>query len=97
MKIESNGANSVQQADEAQQAERSSAARTPKEAHGASRSDRVDVSSDARLVSDALKAASDAPAIRQDAVERAKKKLESGELGSDPYKLADRIIDDLSK
>jgi flagellar biosynthesis anti-sigma factor FlgM len=59
------------------------------------KTDRVEVSSDARLMTSALKAANDAPAIRQDAVERARKLLESGELGKDSAKVADKLIDDL--
>jgi anti-sigma28 factor (negative regulator of flagellin synthesis) len=43
----------------------------------------------------ALKAAQEAPAVRQDAVERAKLALEKGEIGNDSRKLADRLIDTL--
>jgi flagellar biosynthesis anti-sigma factor FlgM len=57
--------------------------------------DRVDVSSDAQLVAAAIRAAEDAPAIRPDAVERARRALENGTLGSDTDRLADRIIDSL--
>jgi hypothetical protein len=54
----------------------------------------VELSSDAQLVTSAVKAAEGAPAIRQDAVERARQKLMAGEIG-DPVKLADRLIDHL--
>jgi len=57
--------------------------------------DRVELSSDAQLVKQAVKAASDSPVIRQDAVERARQKLEAGQVGSDTLKLADRLIDHL--
>lgn len=62
-----------------------------------SKTDRVEVSADARLMTDALKAASGAPAVRQDVVERMRKLLEAGELGQDSGRLADSIIDDLLK
>lgn len=57
--------------------------------------DRVELSSDAQLVTSAVKAADSAPAIRQDAVERARQKLMAGEIGRDPLALADRLIDHL--
>ena len=63
--------------------------------------DRVDVSADAKkaqgLVADAVKAANALPDIRAEAVARGRAKLESGELGADAGKLADAIIDDLTK
>ena len=63
--------------------------------------DRVDVSADAKkaqgLVADAVKAAQALPDIRAEAVARGRAKLESGELGADAGKLADAIIDDLTK
>jgi flagellar biosynthesis anti-sigma factor FlgM len=57
--------------------------------------DRVEVSPDAQLLTTALDAAQKAPAIRTELVERLKQKLNSGELGKDSHKLADRLIDDL--
>jgi len=57
--------------------------------------DRVDVSSDAQLLASLLDAAERAPAIRPDAVERARRLLESGEIGRDGATLADRLIDHL--
>jgi flagellar biosynthesis anti-sigma factor FlgM len=61
--------------------------------------DRVEVSDDAKkvqqIVAEAVKAASTAPEVRQDKVERAKALLASGELGSDHEALASSIIDDL--
>lgn len=59
------------------------------------KSDRVEVSKDAQLMTSALKAAQDAPAIRQDVVERARQALEKGEVGNDSRKLADKLIDTL--
>ena len=60
-----------------------------------STSDRVEVSPDAKLLTSALDAAQKAPAIRTELVERLRQKLNSGELGKDSGKLADRLIDDL--
>jgi flagellar biosynthesis anti-sigma factor FlgM len=57
--------------------------------------DRVDISSDAQLMGQAVKAAEDSPNIRQDKVEQARQKLMAGEIGSDSLKLADRMIDHL--
>jgi flagellar biosynthesis anti-sigma factor FlgM len=57
--------------------------------------DRVELSSDVELVSKAVKAAGDTPAIRQDVVERARQKLVAGKVGNDSMKLADRMIDHL--
>jgi len=59
--------------------------------------DRVQVSADARLLSAAVQAAEQTPEIRQDVVERARQKLAAGEIGADPARLADRIIDSLLK
>jgi len=57
--------------------------------------DRVELSSDAQLASSAVRAATNAPAIRQDVVEQARQKLLAGQIGQDPLKLADRLIDHL--
>lgn len=59
--------------------------------------DRVEVSADAKLLNDALKAAQDSSDIRPDVVERAKTLLESGELGRDSHALADRLIGGMLK
>jgi anti-sigma28 factor (negative regulator of flagellin synthesis) len=61
------------------------------------RTDRVEVSRDAQLATTAVHAAMDAPAVRPDVVERARRLLDSGALGADSRKLADAIIDDLLK
>jgi len=55
--------------------------------------DQVEVSSTAALASQAIKAAESAPDIRPDVVARAKALLDSGALGSDPYRLADALIE----
>lgn len=57
--------------------------------------DRVELSADVRVMTAAMKAAEEAPEIREDRVARAKALLDSGELGADLLKLADRIIDHL--
>jgi flagellar biosynthesis anti-sigma factor FlgM len=57
--------------------------------------DRVEVSTDAQLVSTAVQAAQDAPAIRPEAVERGRRALDSGTLGADADRLAQRIVDAL--
>jgi flagellar biosynthesis anti-sigma factor FlgM len=62
---------------------------------GGSRGDRVELSADARLADDAVRAVSRAPEVRQDVVERVRAKLDSGELGKDLYRLADKMIDSL--
>jgi flagellar biosynthesis anti-sigma factor FlgM len=98
MKIEGNRPNQLSRTDEAQNAqqlERTQAGRSGKDRAVAQTGDRVEVSSDARLMSSALQAAQKAPAIRQDVVERAKQKLAAGEVGNDPVRLADRMIDSL--
>lgn len=55
-------------------------------------SDAVEVSDEARLRAEALKAAESAPDIRPDAVARGKALLASGQLGKDPTALADALI-----
>jgi flagellar biosynthesis anti-sigma factor FlgM len=55
--------------------------------------DRVEVSGDAALAAAARRAADAAPNIRQDLVEKMRAKLEAGEIGNDPERLADRLID----
>ena len=45
----------------------------------------------------AFKAASDAPGIRTELVDRMRDKLNAGKVGNDAGALADAIIDDLAK
>ena len=52
-------------------------------------------SGDAQLVSTAVQAAQDAPDVRPEAVERGRRALESGTLGADADRLAQRIVDAL--
>ena len=59
--------------------------------------DKVELSSDAKLLAAALKATGDTAAVRTDVVEAMKQKLAAGEIGNDAGRLADRIIDDLFK
>jgi flagellar biosynthesis anti-sigma factor FlgM len=59
--------------------------------------DKVELSSDAKLLAAALKASGDTAAVRADVVEAMKQKLAAGEIGNDAGRLADRIIDDLFK
>lgn len=59
------------------------------------RRDTVEVSANAQLLSAAVKATTDAPAVRSDVVERMREKLAAGEVGQDAGRLADRLIDDL--
>ncbi|MCC7034601.1 MAG: flagellar biosynthesis anti-sigma factor FlgM [Acidobacteria bacterium] len=55
--------------------------------------DEVQFSSSAHLAGEAAKAAARVPDIRPDQVERARELLDSGRLGTDPYSLADALID----
>ena len=75
-------------------AERGRSART-ETAADKSRADRVQVSEDARLLNAAVQAATSASVTSEAAVERARQKLESGELGKDAERLADKLIDHL--
>src|ERR1044072_6297378 len=78
------------------QVERTEATRAGERAHKPTapvKADRVEVSRDAAFVNQAEQAATEAPAIRLDKVEQAKKALADGTLGADAAKLADAIID----
>jgi flagellar biosynthesis anti-sigma factor FlgM len=75
-------------------AERGRSART-ETAAASGHADRVQVSEDARLLNAAVQAATSAPVTSETAVERARQKLESGELGKDAERLADKLIDHL--
>jgi flagellar biosynthesis anti-sigma factor FlgM len=96
MKIEGTRPDQIETSREAQQAQATERAQGGEaRAAGVAGADRVELSSDARLMDSAVKAASSTPEIRQDLVERARQKLMSGELGRDVERLADRIIDHL--
>lgn len=58
-------------------------------------SDSVELSSDAQLADSAVRAANNAPAVRQDVVDRARQKLAAGQVGQDVNSLADHLIDHL--
>jgi negative regulator of flagellin synthesis FlgM len=92
MKIEGNnpGAELAAQKLERAQAEAKAAAA----AESARKSgDRVELSPDSALANAAAKAAADSPDIRPEVVERMKKMLAAGELGSDAQALAESLID----
>jgi len=55
--------------------------------------DLVETSKDAEVVKRAMQAENEAPAIRLDKVEQAKKALADGTLGTDSATLADAILD----
>ncbi|MDH4067186.1 MAG: flagellar biosynthesis anti-sigma factor FlgM [Acidobacteriota bacterium] len=57
------------------------------------RADEVQLSSGVQLAGAAAKAAADAPDVRPGEVARAKALLDSGQLGADPFRLADALID----
>jgi len=98
MKIEGQGPNPLASANEAQSAQapdRAQAGRTEGRRETDRHADRVVVSPDAQLFTSAVREVSRVPEVRQDVVERARQKLAAGEIGRDPLKLADRIIDSL--
>lgn len=94
MKIQGDRPSGVHESGQATQVDQAARQRAQEARHGAG-SDRVEVSADARLLGQALDAASRAPEIRQDVVDRAKARLAAGEIGNDPVRLADRLIDSL--
>jgi anti-sigma28 factor (negative regulator of flagellin synthesis) len=58
--------------------------------------DRVRFSGDLRLANEAVKAAGTRVDVRPDLVAAARAELADGQLGNDPGRLADRIIDALT-
>ena len=96
MKIEGNAPNQPSPTEQTRQTEKAAPTRaTVGETSPAAADDRVNLSTDARLVAEVVRAVNQAPEIRQDLVERARAKLEAGEVGADLNRLADRLIDDL--
>jgi len=57
--------------------------------------DHLQLPAETRLLGQIVDAVSKAPEIRQDVVERARARLAAGEIGNDPGRLADRLIDSL--
>ena len=94
MKIQGDRPSGVQDAGQTHQVDKA-AQRAQNTRGGVDAGDRVEVSDDARLLGKAVDAASKAPEIRQDVVDRAKAKLAAGEIGNDADRLADRLIDSL--
>jgi len=95
MKIEGERSYGISDAQQTGQADRVQGRADSRSAGVQAAGDRVEVSADARLLSSAVSAAEQAPEIRQDVVERMRQKLAAGEIGSDPVRLADRLIDSL--
>jgi flagellar biosynthesis anti-sigma factor FlgM len=94
MKIDSNRPNldhAALQRLERAAAEASKQAASGKPAAG----DTVEVSADAALANDAVKAVNESPDIRTDLVERMRALLAAGELGNDAGALADSLIDSM--
>ena len=58
--------------------------------------DTVQVSADATLAHDAMKAANETPDVRADLVEKMRALLASGELGNDAGAIADSMIDSIT-
>jgi negative regulator of flagellin synthesis FlgM len=65
---------------------------TPTSAFNATSGDAVQLSDDAQLMQAATKAADQAPAIRQDVVEKMRAALANGEIGNDAQQLADSML-----
>ena len=83
-------------------AERTSAAQQSSSAQGSAASakpaaDQVRLSPDAQLASSAIAAAAAQPDVRPDVVARAKALLADGQVGNDPERLADKLIDSALK
>ena len=78
---------------DATQGSPTSQARRAERAEQAPASDHVQLSPGAALASQAIKAAEASPDIRPDVVARARALLDAGELGADPLRLADALID----
>jgi negative regulator of flagellin synthesis FlgM len=55
--------------------------------------DRVSVSSDAKLVAEAAKAAQDGPGVRADRVEELRAQVQAGTYSPDPRRIAQKMVD----
>jgi flagellar biosynthesis anti-sigma factor FlgM len=71
--------------------------KTATERPATSGTDKVELSSDAKLLAAALKATDEPTAVRTDVVDAMKRKLAAGEIGTDSGRLADRILDEFLK
>lgn len=72
---------------------RGHAAAQPRSSAPEAAGDQVALSPGASLAGAAIKAVEAAPDIRPDVVARARALLEAGEVGADPHRLADALID----
>lgn len=94
MKIESNRAGlETNRTDSTDAAASTAAGRAGRSSTATAGADQVQVSSGVQLADAAVKAAINAPDIREAEVERARALLESGKLGADVHRLADVLID----
>ena len=62
---------------------------------GVDAGDHLELPAEMRPLGHVVDAVSKAPEIRQDVVDRARARLAAGEIGNDPGRLADRLIDSL--
>ena len=62
---------------------------------GVDAGERLELTAETRLLGQLVDAVSKAPEIREDVVDRARARLAAGEIGNDPGRLADRLIDSL--
>ena len=98
MKIDGNrGTPDTQATDSARRTGKDGSVRRAGESGPAVTGDRVELSEDAALLSRALKAATEAPDIRTELVDRMREQLAAGKVGNDSGKLADAMLDDLLK
>lgn len=96
MKIQGNRPDDITSTSQTQATDRNRGGRSEGAAPAPSEpQDRVQVSSDARLAEQAVRAAHEAPDIRPEVVEQARQKLAAGKVGNDVSRLADKLIDSL--
>ena len=93
MKIEGNSPNPDAALQRLDGARTGRTGNNPAQSAGQPGQDRVQVSSDGRLVHSAMKAAGSTPAIRHEKVAAARQALADGRVGSDTLKLADKLIE----
>lgn len=66
---------------------------SPVSTPAAAKGDQVRLSGEAQLLQAAMQVAKQTPDIRQDVVERMRAALDRGEVGNDPGRVADALID----